>query len=379
MAQTWRVTRGKVAMFRLVDALLWPIGKITGARKRARTPIQNVLVMEPWYIGDLVLATPILRAVRHKFPDARITVLGRAHAEELLRFSGLADDVVVYDLPWTAKSAKYNPARYNFDSLRALIADLRQRKFDLTLDARMDLRSNVVTYLTGAPRRVGYDFGGGAFLLTDAVPADPDRLHRVDDWLELMRPLAGDAEPDGAPESLGPWLAVSREEYEKAGAMLQAAGVDPGDTIVAVHGGAGDPRRRWPAPSFETVAAVLARDHAAKIIWFPEPGSDQEALPSADAVFRTSLREMMGLFAHCGLVLCNDSGPMHIADALGIPVVAVFLTGNPLWHRPYGKNQLVVGAGTGHDFLVPPTEAEVIAAAKMQLSSRDALRPRALV
>ncbi len=368
MAQTWRVTRGKVATFRLIDALLWPARKLTEARKQPQTPIRNVLVMEPWYIGDVVLATPILRAVRRRFPEARITVLGRAHAEELLRHSGLADDVVIYDLPWTAKSAKYHPGRYDIAALRELIGDLRKRKFDLTIDARMDFRSNVVTWLTGAPRRIGYDFGGGAFLLTDAVAADPDKLHRVDDWLKLMEPLGGAVDPVEGGEGLEPFLAVSPEEYERAEATLRDAGIESGDTIVAVHGGASDPRRRWETSSFEQVAGVLTRDHGARIIWFPEPGESGPTAPVAAAVFHKSLREMMAIFAHCRLVLCNDSGPMHIADALGIPVVAVFLTGNPVWHRPYGQNQQVVGAGTGHDFLVAPTEGEVIAAAKLQLS-----------
>lgn len=374
MAQTWRVTRGKVATFRFIDALFWPVGKLLSLRRRGETNITSVLVMEPWYIGDLVLATPILRAIRRRYPHARITVLGAPHAEELLRHSGLADEVIVANLPWTSKHAKYDPRRYDLRAMRDLISKLRRRRFDLTIDARMDLRSNLVTFLTGAPRRVGYDFGGGAFLLTDAVAADPDRFHRVDDWLALMQPLddsaPGRAEPTGM---LQPFLAVSDSERDEAKARLRAAGIDPAEPIVAVHGGAGDARRRWPRLSFRNVAARLASEHGAKVIWFVEPGPDEADIPGATAVFRTSLREMMALLTCCRLFLCNDSGPMHIADALDVPVVAVFLTGNPVWHRPYRKSQLVVGAGTGHDFLVAPTEAEVFAAADQRLT--EAMKP----
>ncbi|MGI9043813.1 MAG: glycosyltransferase family 9 protein [Gemmatimonadaceae bacterium] len=370
MAQTWRITRGKVATFRMIDALLWPAGKLLSLRRSKAASISNVLVLEPWYIGDVVLATPILRAIRRQYPEARLTLLGAAHAEELLRHSGLADEVMIADLPWTAKSAKYDPRRYDWRVMRDLIAKLRHRRFDLTIDARMDLRSNLMTFLTGAPRRVGYDFGGGAFLLTDAVAADPDRRHRVDDWLELMRPLeahAGSISTSGS-EGLEPYLAVSEAERDEAAARLREAGINPGEPVIAVHGGAGDARRRWPRPSFEKVAERLAADHGARVIWFLEPEADETAIPVATAAFRTSLREMMALLTHCNLFLCNDSGPMHIADALGVPVVAVFLTGNPVWHRPYRKNQLVVGAGTGHDFLVAPAEAEVLAAAVRRLS-----------
>ncbi|MGK2962990.1 MAG: glycosyltransferase family 9 protein [Gemmatimonadaceae bacterium] len=370
MAQTWRITRGKVATFRFIDALFWPVGKLLSLRRHGDTEIASVLVMEPWYIGDVVLATPILRAIRRRYPEARTTLLGAPHAEELLRHSGLADEVIVADLPWTAKSAKYDPRRYNLRTMRDLIAKLRQRRFDLTIDARMDLRSNLLTFLTGAPRRVGYDFGGGAFLLTDAVAADPDRNHRVDDWLELMRPLearGGSINASGS-EGLEPYLAVSEAERDEAAARLRAAGISPGEPVVAVHGGAGDPRRRWPRSSFEKVAERLAAGHGARVIWFLEPDADESAIPVATAAFRTSLREMMALLTHCNLFLCNDSGPMHIADALDVPVVAVFLTGNPVWHRPYRKDQLVVGAGTGHDFMIAPTEAEVLAAAVRRLS-----------
>lgn len=369
MAQTWRVTRGKVATFRFIDALFWPVGKLLSRRRPPTSGITSVLVMEPWYIGDVVLATPILRAIRRRYPSARITVLGAPHAEELLRHSGLADEVIVAELPWTAKESKYDPRRYDFRALRNLIGKLRRQRFDITIDARMDLRSNLVTFLTEAPRRVGYDFGGGAFLLTDAVAADPDRFHRVDDWLALMRPLDERALGSAtATEGLEPFLAVSDAERSEAAARLRAAGIDPDEPIVSVHGGAGDPRRKWPRSSFEKVARGLATGHGAKVIWFLEPGEDHADIPVAAAVFRVSLREMMALLSFCRLFLGNDSGPMHIADALGVPVVAVFLTGNPVWHRPFRKNQLVVGAGTGHDFLVAPTEAEVLTAAERRLT-----------
>lgn len=82
---------------------------------------------------------------------------------------------------------------------------------------------------------------------------------------------------------------------------------------------------------------------------------------------RASLREMMALMTCCDVFICNDSGPMHIADALGVPVVGVFTTGNPVWHRPFGEEQLFVGRGTGHDLVSYPTRDEVLAAAEKQL------------
>jgi ADP-heptose:LPS heptosyltransferase len=365
VAQTWRITPLKVGVFRLIDFVGRPFKGMFRSPRPLTDEIRNVLVIEPWQIGDVVLATPILRALRARYPAARITVLGKPHAEELLRHSGLVDEVIVFDIPWTAKTRKYDPARYERGQLRELIAKLRARQFDLTLDARMDLRSNILTYLSHAPRRVGFDFGGGAFLLTDAVPAQPDEKHRVDDWLDLMRPLAGESAPLW--ENVEPMLRVSDAESEAAAATLRKAGIGPDDVVVAIHGGASDPRRMWPAESFERIAERLRVESGVKTVFFLEPAAADRDIPGA-LVLRTSLREMMAVLSHCDLFLCNDSGPMHIADALGVPVVAVFLTGNPVWHRPYRSDQIVVGAGTGHDFLVAPTEDEILAAAKKQLA-----------
>ena len=360
MAQTWRVTPAKVAVFRIIDTLALPVRPFLRPRS-PRGEVRSILVMEPWHIGDVVLATPVLRALRERFPDARLSLLGKAYAEELLRHSGLVDEVIVFDLPWTSKTAKYSPGRYDVADLKGLIARLRSRQFDLTVDARMDLRSNIVTYLSGAPRRIGYDFGGGSFLLTDRIPADPDRRHRVDDWLELLTPL-------GMTGKFEPLLRVTDEERTRAAATLASSGIVAGDTVVAIHGGASDPRRQWPEENYRNVATRLTETLGARIVYFPEPGTPHRDVSFASATIRCSLRDMMAILTHCKLLVCNDSGPMHIADALDVPVVAVFLTGNPVWHRPYRAGQEVVGRGTGHDFVVAPTVEEVIAAAARRLS-----------
>jgi len=100
----------------------------------------------------------------------------------------------------------------------------------------------------------------------------------------------------------------------------------------------------------------------------PEGYGDQMASRSDVKVVRASLREMMALITCCDLFICNDSGPMHIADALGVPLVGIFTTGNPVWHRPVGENQLFVGRGTGHDFVTYPTREEVLMAAEEQIA-----------
>ncbi|HZK77486.1 MAG TPA: glycosyltransferase family 9 protein [Gemmatimonadaceae bacterium] len=367
------MTGAKRAAFRVIDAAGSPLRPLLSPRPSGAKPIRNILVLEPWFIGDLVLATPILRALREKYPDARITLLGKPHATELLEHSGLVDDVIVFDFPWTASGAsrKYDPRRYDPAQWKSLAADLRKRRFDLTMDARMDIRSNVIAFMSGAPRRVGFGFGGGAFLLTDAVTAQPDAHHRVVDWMSLMPPLADSASESESAELLArrlpPLLKVTEQERDAAARTLAANGISENDTVVAIHGGAGDARRRWPIENFAEVAKTLVSRYRAKIVLLLEPGADDPRLDIADATLRTTLREMMAILDRCDLFLCNDSGPMHIADALDVPVVAIFLTGNPVWHRPFRDFQKVVGAGTGHDFREAPAVAAAIDAADEQL------------
>lgn len=381
MAQTWPVTRSKRFVLRMLDgvgaAAVPLLNKLWPPRRDNREPVKRILVIELWLIGDVVLATPMLRALRDRFPDAEITLLGKPHAEELLRGSGLADKVITFDFPWTANTGKYRPDRYDRIQIRNLIRRLRKENFDLTIDSRMDVRSNAIAYATGAPRRIGYDFGGGSFLLTHALPASPNDHHKANDWLTLLQPLDDGRWNAGAPATpanlgrrFAPRLQVSDDERLEAERHLRSLGIQHGEPIVGIHPGASRPRGRWPLDDFAWVAdSLTSRDGAACLIFVdPEGYGEQMPLQSEAHLVRASLREMMALMTHCDLFICNDSGPMHVADALGVPVVGIFTTGNPHWHRPFGENQLFVGRGTGHDFMTYPTRDEVLHAAEKQIA-----------
>lgn len=380
MAQTWRVTPAK----RFISGLLNGVGKIAAPvitriwppRKPGPEPVERILVIELWLLGDVVMMTPILRALRERFPGAEVTVLAKPHAADLLLESELADKVITFDFPWTARAEKYKPSRYD-RSIIDLVRRLREEKFDITIDGRMDVRSSALAYATGAPTRIGYDFGGGGFLLTHALRASPDDDHRAHDWLSLLEPLDDGRWNDGGrstPAELGkrfaPQLKVSVAERADAERLLRSFGVQDGDRIVGIHPGASRPRGRWPLDHFAWVADSLASRYGSRCIVFVDPegyGADMPVRSEAHFV-SASLREMMALMTCCDVFICNDSGPMHIADALEVPVVGIFTTGNPVWHRPFGENQRSVGRGTGHDVFSYPTREEVLIAAEEQLA-----------
>jgi ADP-heptose:LPS heptosyltransferase len=370
MARTWPVTRRKRFLLSAFDRVAGPVSSVILREKAIQSQVvRKILVIELWHMGDVILATPVLQCLRSMYPDARITLLAKDHARELLEASGLVDDIVTFDFPWTATSAKYNPARYDRAAISRLVRGLRNEEFDLSLDCRMDLRSNALTRSTGAKRRIGYDFGGGGFLLTDALPAPPPDQHKVDDWMGLLRPLR-DSAPGPIPATPDPLLTVTESEQIEAFKLLEASDISPGDVVVGIHPGGSHEAKRWSVDNFAELGRTLREQHQVKLIVFVDPeGCGGGMQIGNDALFvRTSIREMMALFTRCNLIVCNDSGPMHAAAALAVPVVAIFRTGNPRAYGPRGLNHTVVGEGAERGKTSDVPFDEVISACESALS-----------
>lgn len=368
MARTWPVTRRKRALLAAFDAVARPLSSLV-LRKDDRKPgtIRKILVLELWHMGDVVLTTPLLQRLREVYPDARITLLAKAHAKELLEGSGLVDEIVTFDFPWTAMTGKYQVARYDRAAISQLVRKLKAEEFDLSLDCRMDARSNMLTRSIGAARRIGYNFGGAGFLLTDALPAPPADQHKVDDWMTLLSPLDNSSSGKAVAD---PKLYVTEHERDEAARLLESYGVEADDIVLGVHPGGSHDAKRWSEDNFAEVARVVEQRPGTRVVVFIDPdGCGSNMQLGKDAIFvRTSIREMMALFTHCDAVLCNDSGPMHIAAALGVPVVAIFRTGNPRSYGPRGLNHSVVGNGAPWGETTDVDIDDVLAATESALS-----------
>ena len=326
-------------------ALLDAAGKLVTARRRRVTParerdvrVRSILVVEFWNIGDVVLALPFLAQLRAVFPGASVTLLGRRHAAELLDHSDLVDDVVVADFPWTSATHKYDPRRYDWYRLRALFRDLRARRFDVAFESRMDPRAKIVLALSGARRRVAYDYGGCEWLLTDPVTYGSLDRHRADDWNRLLEPFGG------ARTVPAPRLTVSRAEAAWAREWLTSQGIRRGEKIVAVHPGASNAAKRWPLDRFESVARHLVGLRGVRVVAIEEPGGFGARLSGMQGVsgIRPTLRQMLALFAEVDALVCNDSGPMHVAAAVGTPTVGVFHPHAAREFAPFGHGHRVL-------------------------------------
>jgi len=334
MAQTWAPNFRKRFLLGALDV----IARFTSGGGDVRpvgsdAPINRILVVELWNIGDVILAMPFLAQLRRLFPKARITMLARPHARTILEGTHLVDEFIEAELGWTESTVWFNPLAYNWKELRRVRRELHAREFDIAFKGRMHIREHLLLSISGARRRVAFAFGQGDRVLTDAIPiGDPDR-HKVADWFELLKPFGGPV------AEATPRLKVSESERREATAFLAEHGVASTDRVVGIHPGASIPEKRWPLERFAKVAETIANRSGVRVVAFVEPGGYGDSVADGEEVIpaKLTLRQLVALIDRCDVLVCNDSGPMHIAGALGVPAVAVFGSGIPQWFSPLGE------------------------------------------
>jgi lipopolysaccharide heptosyltransferase II len=344
-----KISTRKRFLIRTFEAAVKPLVFLVEWLRRAEPSrsgeIRQILVVEYWNLGDIVMESPFLQNLRIEYPAAHIVLLTSPKCAPLIENQGLVDEVKVVRVPWTqhySRWRKYNPFSPLWLELLKTLKTLRTQSFDLAFVARADIRENFILWLIRARQRVGYGFGGGAFLLTDVVLPDLERPHFSNRWLRLLEHL-------GKPIlTLQPRLLLTGEEELAAERFLADRGVKDGDFLVGVHSGARSAIRQWGEENFEAVARGLQKQFAVKILWFQEPNHSSPA-PARNHDFlplSLPLRPFMAVLRRCRLFICNDSGPMHIATALGVPVVAVFGPTEPAWFGPLGPaNRIVIQHG----------------------------------
>lgn len=348
MAQTWvptpwrRLAIGAMSM--LAGAARLSRGRQLSA-VGSPDDVSRILVVELWNIGDVVLTMPFLAQLRVLFPRATTTLLAQSHARELLEGTGLVDEFVELRITSTDSWLTYNPFAFDWRELRRLGKELRQRKFDLAFHCRTHIRERVVVAMSGARRRVGYAVADSDRLLTDPIPVDDPNRHKVADWLRLLEPFGGPVETEI------PSLKVSGSDRQWARDYLAGHGVLPADVMVGIHPGASLAEKRWPLDRFHSMAEALATRAGVRVLAFVEPGGYGASLGEIKGVTSVDagLRRLMSLIERCDLLVCNDSGPMHIAGALGVPTVAVFGFGMAKWFSPLGEGHELVSVERTRD------------------------------
>jgi lipopolysaccharide heptosyltransferase II len=330
-------------------AVAWPLRLV---RRRRRGEPQRILLLRLERIGDLLMSLGAIRAVRTLAPHAVIDLVVGSWNEPVARAIGGIDRLEVLDVPWLARgSAGTSVARMAARGLR-----WRRQHYDLAINFEGDIRSHALMAASLAPRLVGFDMAGGGPLLTDRVGHDPGR-HTARNSLALVErafdlpdgSLPGPLDSAGAPL----WrLAVPPDASAAAGARLTALGVTGEGPIVAVHVSGGRAIKQWPVERFAEAARALVASHGARILLTGTEGDrpilDQalQALAGVPGVHALGgaldLPALAAVLARCSLVLTGDTGPMHLAAAVGAPIVAIFGISSPDRYGPLAANAYVV-------------------------------------
>ena len=338
----------------------------------------RVLVRTPNWLGDVVMALPALAALRAHFPGATLAVAGPGPLAPLLAVVPGVDEVVGVTRGGRGARSSETEA-------------LRCGGFDLAVLLPNSFGSAWTARRAGIPERWGFAGQWRRALLTRAVPSPRRRvpLHQVDRYLELVGGLGIE------PVAAEPRLEAPASMRARARELLSPAGGGEGRPLVGIAPGAAyGHAKRWPPARYARVAARLIREHGARVVLLGSPhdrdaGHAIESTLGAGAgrspgvlnlIGRTGLSELIGLLAACRTLIAGDSGAMHLAAALGVPVTAMFgptderLTApigghavltHPVWCRPCFFRDCPID----HRCMTRISEAEVLQAAGRPLAA----------
>ncbi len=278
----------------------------------------------------MVFTTPVVRALKRRFPDARITYLVEAAAEPVVRHNPDIDTLRVVERP-------RGLARIRYDW--TLARDLRRQRFDLAIDLHGGPRAAWLTRASGAPVRIGYDLPGRAWAYTARVPWTralvPPRHSVLNQW-DLLGPLGFDA-ADPAADAVQ--MPLAPDAVTRVASRLREAGVPDSAAIAVLHVSAGNPFRRWPAERFAALAAALTTLPEPMHVVITSGPSEAEAVDRVTRLARDTPSVEASRIVHCGefdlselaalvsrarLYIGGDSGPLHVAATTRTPVVALF-------------------------------------------------------
>jgi heptosyltransferase-2 len=308
----------------------------TAATPGARSP-RRILVRIPNWIGDAVLSTAVLKKLTSTLPDSEITLVAHRRVAPIFLPSYEGMDVVVFD-----------PAERD-RGVRGLVRfsrRIRRNDLDLALVLPLSFSSALMAYLSGARERIGYSTEHRGRLLTRGISLSADYRdhHLVDHYQGLLETLGIDS-CDPRPE-----VQVTPEADDSARRHLGRCGVEESAPLVGIAPGASyGLAKRWPENRFASVARSLSREFSLQILVLG--GLEDAGLNGFDGLSnssvidltgKTSLGEAAAMIRRCQLFISNDSGLMHVAAAVGTPVVAIFGSTSPVWTGPIGEGHTVI-------------------------------------
>ncbi|MDZ7374321.1 MAG: glycosyltransferase family 9 protein [candidate division KSB1 bacterium] len=300
--------------------------------------VDRVLVIKLRAIGDVLMSLPVIDNLRSFLPEAAVDFLTEREPYPIVaRYPGIRE-VLVFDRRAVEGA---HPIEATKRSLQ-LFQQVRRRGYDLVLDLFGNPRSALVTALSGAPLRVGFDWRVRKWAYNVVVPSRADQVHEVEFNLDALRAL-------GIPiRSRAMRWPVSREAEREAEAFFLEHGLIDG-RVVALNPGGGWATKRWPPQRFADLARWIVDELGREVLILWGPGEEKLAreaypagTPSVYLLPRTDLLGLAAFLCRCEALVTNDSGAMHLAAAVGLPVVAIFGPTRPELQGPWGVPHRVV-------------------------------------
>ena len=346
----------------------------------------KILIRATNWVGDAIMALPALRAVRGKFPDAHITVVARPYVADIYRGQQICDQLLPYDLKGEHAS---------LSGRAKLASELRAQKFDVALLLQNAFDAAWLAWRAGIPERIGYARDGRSLLLTKSIAVPkPGEIpaHEQFYYLELLH-RAGWIDKIAGEAFIG--VKLDQPAKQLAEERLLAAGARPGKLRVAIGAGASyGSAKCWPPDRFAEVANRLIAESNAEIILFGTAAETDvsTAITSAmrsipiDLTGKTAIADLPALLSQCHLFIGNDSGAMHVASSVGLPVVAIFGPTDPqgtapvtprcsiVQVKPYCSPCFLRRCPTDHRCMTRVSPAAVTTAAQSWLASAE-VRP----
>ncbi len=314
---------------------------------------KKILIRGVNWIGDAVLTLPSIKSIRKAFPEARISLLVKPWVSDIFRETPYIDEIILYDERFKGLTGKLRLAQ-----------TLRKNKFDTAILLQNAFDAALISWLAGIPERIGYKRDGRGFLLTQGIPVAEDILkqHQVHYYLNLIS-SAGIETSDTQP-----YIFLTDEERRRARNLLSSSFSDNKTPLVGINPGATyGSAKRWLPERFADVIINTINDLNGRVIIFGSP-SEVEIAEEIQTLVRarcarpstqnskletqilnmsgkTGLRELSALIAECDVFITNDSGPMHMASALLVPIVAIFGSTDKATTGPFGEGHKIIAKG----------------------------------
>lgn len=334
-----------------VEDVLRQVRNILGTvnRKPAtdnRKDYKRILIVRTDRVGDVILSTPVIKALRDANPFSYIAMMVRPYTKVIVEGNPYLDEIIIYDKGGKEKSW--------FGSLKFAF-ELRKKKFDLAVVLNPANRNNLIPFLAGIPKRVGYNRKLG-FLLTHRIKdrKHEGKKHEIEYNLDLVRYLGIE------PQDKSTFMPIHPESQKWVEDIFRKENIKPTDKLVVLNPAASDNSKMWPAERYAAVGEKLAKE-SYKIVILGGPGDREIAQqvmsrmqsPFINMVGNNNISQAASLLKRCSLFISTDTGPMHIAASVGVPIVAIFGRNQPglsavRW-GPANKNSRVLHKDVGCD------------------------------